>query len=247
VDTRFDDNGSVAGGEYAGFYMNGGGGGFGGTVGAGTLHVDSNSTNIFFGFDPGADLNDNAVLYLDTRLGGFADSQMNDRADGARSATSNLTRDSNDVFPVSPDFAIVFGSFGTVVFELTTHGGNESTETNGHLTFHVFQGDQTGNSASLVREIALSRSLLGNPVQIDFFMAYAADSMFNSNESLPGSALNASGNPATGSVGGTVTYDNANRFIVAAIPEPGSALFGGIVSCLAGAVYCVRRCIFRRS
>lgn len=237
----FSDDGSVGSGEYTGFFSNGGGGGFGGTVGAGVLHVDSDATNIYFGFDPGADLNDVAVLYLDTRLGGFTDLQMNDRADGGRSVASNLTRDSNDTFPILPDFAVLFAPFGTVVFELTTHAGDELTATNGHLTFHIFEGDQTGNSASLIREIGLPRALLGNPSTIDMFMAYTAESMFNSNESLPGSALNANGNPATGTIGGTVVYDNANRFIVAAIPEPGSVLFFAVAACLTGAGGCIRR------
>jgi hypothetical protein len=221
--SAFVDNGSIGVNEYAASFANGGGSGFGGTVGSAALSMDSDVGSVYFGFDPGAALNDNAVLYLDTRSGGVLDSQMDDRADGGRFAASNLTRDSNDAFPINPDFAVVFGNFGTVVFELTTNPTGEGTPTNGHLTFQVFQGDQTGGSDALVREIALPRSLLGNPSQVDFFVGYSSNNGFNSNESLPASNLNASGNPGFGSIGGLVTYDNFNRFVVSAVPEVSSA------------------------
>ncbi len=226
----FNSNGSVGSGEYAAAYSNGGGSGFGGTVGASTLHLDGDSTNFYFGFDPGATLNDNAVVYLDTVSGGFADSQMDDTGDGGRAATSNLTRDSDDVFPISPDYAIVFGNFGAVVFQL--NAGN----TPNHLNFVSFTNAQMGNSDTLVREISLSRSTLGNPIVLNFFIAYSAGSMFNSNESLPRStALNSGSNPGFGVGGTSYSYDDYNQFV--SVPEPAAFLFGGVASILAAVAY----------
>lgn len=233
----FTDNGALDASEYAATFANGGGNGFGGTVGGGSIYMDSDSTNIYFGFDPGADLNDYAVLYLDTRAGGVLDANMNDHADGSRWAASSMSRDSNDVFPIVPDFALVFSQFGTVVFELTTHAGNESTSTDGHLQFHVFQNDQSGTGPSVVREISLSRTLLGNPQVVDFFVGYSSGDGFSSNESLPGSALNSLvNNPGYGSVNGTVTYDNFNRFTVSAVPEISPAAAIPVAITISGAL-----------
>lgn len=225
----FADDGVIGMGEYSAVFANGAGSGFGGTVGASTIYMDAGSGNLNIGFDPGADLNDLAILYLDTRAGGFLDGQMNDRADGGRSGSSNLTNEVDDQFPIRPDFAVVFGNFGTVVFELNAFAagfddtpGNPS---NGHLGFQIFEGDQTSNLAALVREIGIPLALLGNPTNVDFFVAYTSDSNFNSNESLPGSALNAGVNPgfANGdNGGGPVVYDNFNRF--STVPEPSTAV-----------------------
>ena len=73
-------------------------------------------------------------------------------------------------------------------------------------------------------------SLLGNPTNVDFFIAYTSESGFNSNESVPGSLLNGGNNPgfANGdNGGGPVVYDNYNRF--STVPEPASALVVGLV------------------
>lgn len=224
------DDGTLGVGEYAATYANGGGGGFGGTVGNSSISMDSDGTNLYIAFDPGASLNDNAVLYLDTRAGGVVDAEMNDRADGGRAASSNLTQDVDDQMPIVPDFTVVFGNFGTVVFELTTHDQDESTATDGHLNFIAFEDDQNGNDETVVREIAIPLATLGNPNRVDFFTAYTAGSMFNSNESLPFSpALNGGNNPGFDNDGTNmpVIYENANRFTL--VPEPSSALL-----CIAG-------------
>src|SRR5688500_13016255 len=90
--TTFVDDGVISGGEYRATYT-GGGSGFGGTLGAGTLYMDVDATNLYIGFDPGASLNDNVVLHLDTQSGGFTDAAMNDTADPGRNLLTNLTRD----------------------------------------------------------------------------------------------------------------------------------------------------------
>jgi hypothetical protein len=179
--------------------------------------MDSDNSNLYVGFDPGGDLNDNAVLFLDTRTGGYTDADMNDTADPGRNLSSNLSRDVNDVIPIGADFSVVFGSFGTVVFEL--NAGN----TPSHLQFQIFQGDQTSNNPAIVREIALPLALLGNPGRVDFFAAYGSDTNFMSNESIPASPLNGGGNPGFDNGGSEVTFENANRFV---IPEPSTMLLG---------------------
>lgn len=226
IQTQFDDSptlsnyvddGVISASEYPTAYMNGGGAGFGGTLGNATLHIDSDASSLYLGLQPGADLNDNVVIFLDTRGGGFGDPDMNDTADPARNLSSNLTRDVNDVFAFDADFSVVMGAFGIVVFEL--NAGN----TPNHLNFISFENDQSGNSASLAREVALDLSTLGNPTMIDFFAAYGSDTNFMSNESLPLQNFNAGNNLGFDNDGTSnpVDHDNFNRFV---IPEPGSLL-----------------------
>jgi hypothetical protein len=193
-------------------YANGGGAGFGGTLGSGSISMDVVGSDLVVGFTPGGSLNDLVGLFLDTRSGGFVDADMNDTSDGGRRVLSNLTRDVDDAFPAlmgKPDFGIIFANFGVVVFEL-----NAGTDP-GHLNFQIFNGTPGSVSIPL--------ATLGGPAQVDFFAAYVSDSGYASNESLPRSeALQANGNPGfgDGQFGGTIGtpgYENFNRFV---IPEP---------------------------
>ena len=84
------DDGVINPGEYAAVYSNGGGGGFGGTLGAGAIHMDADALNLYIGFVPGNALNDIVALELSTAPGGFSDADMDDQADGGRRAVSNL-------------------------------------------------------------------------------------------------------------------------------------------------------------
>ena len=102
----------------------------------------------------------------------------------------------------------------------------------------VFASDALSSTAYATEEIllvlitagtgALSISIplatLSNPTVVDFFAGYGSGGGYNSNESLPASAINSSGNPGFGdgqfgglNTGGT--YDNYNQFL---IPEPAS-------------------------
>src|SRR6476620_10749304 len=111
-------------------YANGGGGGFGGTLGNGSISMDVVGTNLLINFVPGNALNDIVALFLDTRPGGFLDAQMSDTADGGRTAISELTLTKDDTYPagVVPDFGLAIGNFGSVLFEL--NGGS--------LNFQIF-------------------------------------------------------------------------------------------------------------
>jgi hypothetical protein len=206
--SAFVDDGVISSGEYPASYT-GGGSGFGGTLGNGTLYMDADSSNLYIGFAPGASLNDNVVIHLDTKPGGFTDAQMNDTGDPGRNLLTNLTRDDDDTFPVLPDYGIVIGQFGEVSFELT----------NGALNFISFQNDQTGNSNTLAREFAIPRASLGDPSAVNFFVSYGSDTNFMSNESIPLEGFNAGANPGFGAGGGTVVHANHDQFLV---PEPAS-------------------------
>ena len=144
-------DGTISANEYGpgnSYSYTGAGGGFGGTLGGGALYFQSDASNLYVGFQPGNNLNDNVVIHLDTRAGGFTDADMNDTADPGRNLISNLTRDVDDPYPVGilPDYGLVIGGFGIVLFEL--NAGN----TPGHLNFLQFDGTFTGNNPALARD-----------------------------------------------------------------------------------------------
>lgn len=196
-------------------FANGAGSGFGGTLGNGSVAFDASSgTNLNISFTAGSSLNDLVVIWLDTRNGGFKDSEMSDTADGGRRASSSPIANGNLNFPGgmssylagagggTADFALVFASFGAVLFELNT----------GSLNFQIFNG---GSSMSI------PLSLLGNPNNVDWFAFYTSDSTFGSNESMPGSTFNGGGNLG---FDGNASFDSFNRYTV---PTPGAlALLG---------------------
>jgi hypothetical protein len=236
VDTRIDTtpggaavDGSIGANEYgpANVYSyTGGGGGFGGTLGAGTLHLESDLSNLYIGFQPANPLNDNVVILLDTRSGGFFDADMNDTADPGRNLSSNLTRDVDDVFPFPADYSIVIGSFGIVVFEL--NAGN----TSGHLAFVQFDGTFTGNDPGLAREIAIPLSSLASPAVIDFFVGYGSNDNYMSDESIPTQSFNGGGNLGYDNNGTfqPVNWANYNRFVVIPEPATGLLLLAGLIA-----------------
>ncbi|MBK9121068.1 MAG: hypothetical protein IPM18_15915 [Phycisphaerales bacterium] len=224
VDTRIDTSptgavvdGVISPGEYGpgnSYSYGGGGSGFGGTVGNGTLFMKSDANFLYIAFQPGAAVNDLVTIMLDTRAGGYTDADMNDTADGGRRAVSNLSANANDPFDPAflPDFGLVFASWGSVLFELTA--GTDP----GHLNFLDFNG-----SGALPREYAIPLATLGVAPggAVDFFVAYIADSGFGSNESIPAySPLNSGDNPGFGDT--SAGYGNYNRFVV--VPEPTAAL-----------------------
>ncbi len=240
VDTRVDTtpagaavDGVLSAGEYgSGTYSyRGAGGGFGGTLGGGTMYFDSDATNLYIGLQVGGNLNDNVTILLDTRAGGFVDATMSDQADGGRRNSTELALNADDAFPAGflADYSIVIGSFGIVSFELTS----------GSLNFISYDGTFSGNGTNF-REFAIPLASIGSGanMNIDFFAAYVSDSGYASNESVPASpALQANGNPGfgDGQFGGTIGtpgYENFDRFTT--VPTPGALALLGLGGLVAG-------------
>jgi hypothetical protein len=195
-------------------YANGGGSGFGGTLGAGAIKLDATALGLYVEFTPGNALNDLVAIQFDTKAGGFTDADMDDQGDGGRRAASNMANGVDDAFPILPDYSIIIGNFGVVGFEL--NAGN----TPNHLTFKQFN---PGLSTTIPwADLGITPGTLTN---VDFFAGYVADSGYGSNESLPASpALN--GGPNVGELSSSPGYANFNRLVV---PEPTTlAAIGGL-------------------
>ncbi len=223
VDTRVDTDatgaavdGTISPNEYGtgnAYSYTGGGGGFGGTVGGGTIYFNSDATNLYIGFSAGAAVNDLVAILLDTRAGGFTDAQMNDNSDGGRRALSQLAINADDAFDPNflPDFGLILANFGSVFFELTADPNP--------LNFLNFDGN-----GAFPREYSIPLATLGLTAgdDVGFIVAYIADSGFASNESIPAyGPLNSGGNPGFDST--SAGYGNYNAFTVyedAVVPEP---------------------------
>ncbi|MDX2115508.1 MAG: hypothetical protein SFZ24_07795 [Planctomycetota bacterium] len=227
VDTRVD---TTAGNTIGTYNYAGAGTGFGGTVGNGSISLDSDATNLYVRFTAGAGINDLVTIMIDSRAGGFTDAQMDDQADGGRRAVSQLANAADDAFDPSflVDFGLVLGNFGSVFFEATS--GN----TPGHLNFVSFDG-----STSSPRDFTIPLATLGLAAgsQLKFFVAYTSDSGYMSNESIPAYApLQNNGNPGfgDGQFGGTFGSPGIGNYnVFQVVPTPGAVALAGIAG-LAG-------------
>jgi hypothetical protein len=180
-------------------YANGGGGGFGGTLGSGSISFDAVGPNLTISLTPGAALNDIVVIHLDTKPGGFTDAGMSDTADGGRRAVTNPSGLSGDItYPLRPDYALAIGGFGSVLFELT----------GGSLNFLSF------NAGTTITFPLASIGITSIPSVIDWFAYYTSESGFMSNETLPLTSYNSGGNLGFNA---TAEIENYNQF---RIPEP---------------------------
>jgi len=203
----------------------GGGSGFGGTLGGGTIYMNSDSTHLFIGFKPlsGSNLgsgNGNVVaILLDTKSGGFIDSAMGDPngGDGSRQAVSNLARQADDLFYSTflPDYGIAISTFGVFTFELTGPSGTSLTFVGSTQHFGTGLGDNS-------RETKIPLSALGMTAggNVDFIAGYVSnDSGSGSNESIPPfAALNSYPNIGTGTF--SFGYGQFNRFTTFACTPP---------------------------
>src|SRR5688572_26971753 len=151
---------TVNGGEYVGT-VSGGGTGFGGPVGNGTLSVDTDAAGVYFGFSNMGDITGNSIrVYFDTQPGGFttlSDSAgFNDFADFGRERVSRPA--SNGLtLPFAADYGWIissaFSGFQSL-FELQTGGNNSLVAKN------------TGNIGTAIGEGPSSSTY-------EFFLTYA--------------------------------------------------------------------------
>jgi len=229
VDTRSDTNGdgatvdqTISGGEYGAgnaYSYGGGGNGFGGTVGNGILYMESDATNLYVAFSAAGTIDNLVTVMLDTKSGGFTDAGMNDNSDGGRRASSQQSINADDAYAPGflPDYSLIIGNFGTVLFELTADPNP--------LNFLAFDGTNT----QPVREYAIPLASLGLTAgsgHVDFFVAYISDSGYGSNESIPAYVpLNSGPNPGFDPV--SAGYGNFDRFN---LPEPTTALLLGLAA-----------------
>jgi len=204
-------------------YAGNGATGFGGVVGNSTLYMGTSSTNLQIGWQPGADLTNNLfAIYFNVNGGGTITTDLaNDVTDsGRRMATEPYGAGSlNYAIPVQ--YALVFGDFGAVLFQLTTTGGI-------NFVAPFFGG--AGGSGNNFREISIAWSSIGGGLgsYIDFFTLYANNS-FLSNEGHPSAFF--SGNPSGASTPpATITLNDFNRFI----PTPGAMALLGLGGLVAG-------------
>jgi hypothetical protein len=210
---------SLTDGASPSVFANGAGAGFGGTLGNGSISFDAVGSDLTVSFTAGSNLNDIVVVHLDTKSGGFTDASMSDTADGGRTAVTNPSSGGNVAFPIQPDYALAIGSFGTVLFELTS----------GSLNFLQFNA---GTS------ITLPLASVGNPAAVDWFSYYTSGTGFLSNETLPGTAYNSADNPGFNA---NVAISTFNRFVIrepvqppVIIPLPPALMAGAALLALTG-------------
>lgn len=208
------------------YVYTGGGSGFGGPLGSGSLYLQADATNLYVGAQINGDLGSNIMaVFLDTRAGGFtSDATLGDTADGGRRVASQLTRDVQDNLPIGADFVLEFGNGYTNVFELVT----------GSLNYIAPSAAGTGgNGAAGFREASVALSTLGLSAgqSVDLFAVLISDTGFASNEGIPSTGIaNNPGFDNAANGGGAVTWPNNHRFTL--IPEPASlglAAAGGLM------------------
>jgi hypothetical protein len=245
VDVSLNDgatvDGTIASGEYVSYSYTGGGTGFDGPLGNGTLYFESDATSLYVGASVAGGLGSNIIaVFLDSQAGGFAnDSTLGDFADGGRRVASKLTRDSQDNFPVLADYVLEFGNGFTNVFRLKT----------GSLDFIApTSAGSGGNGGGGSREASIPLSTLGVTPggSVDFFAVLISDTGFTSNEGIPNPNLGSNPGPGFGSPSTPVNWPDYHRFTTAAIPEASAALAIPIAAVVAGLGRLIVGCWARR-
>jgi len=224
-------DGTLSANEYGAgnaFSYAGGGTGFGGSLGGGTLYMNSDATNLYIGLQVGGGLDNIIALHLNTsNAAGFTSStQMDDNSDGGRRASSDPMANGTYNFAVAAQYSFVMGNFGAVLFELQPNGTQHA--------FKSFSAQFTGNGTNF-REYALSLADLGGALGARTFIDWSAlltsDTAFLSNETIPAQGYNGAGNPGFDNGGTAVSATNFNRF---AIPAPGAVALLGLAGIAAG-------------
>lgn len=211
-------DGTVNVGEYVGT-VSGGGGGFGGPIGNGTLSVDSDANGVYFGFSGLGDFSGNAIrIYLDSRSGGFNDLSGSGISDFGDDLRGWLSRPAEQglTLPFDADFGwLVSPYFGgaTPLYELQAGGDNSFNEiTSGVQTSSPGEFPTNPEIELFVEYSSLGMSA-GDP--LDFVVIYANQNngdRYMSDEGFPFQVQG--GNPGQG----PVTLNDYDR--ISTIPEP---------------------------
>jgi hypothetical protein len=208
-------------------YSGNGNSGFGGPIGLGSLTLTDNGTTVSGTVNKGPNgFNDVLVLYIDSTVGGFADtSGFADGADGLRKAISGFDGGANRSLLTFaggflPDYAIAMGpssdNFGGL-WQLA-NGGNNS------LNFvNTVNLTPTGdpNSPTYTFSFNLSDIGLAPGQTFALFGTYTANSGYRSDEAVAGNDVGAQGwNPFLQTAFGTYT--------TTAVPEPATVTLVGL-------------------
>lgn len=204
----------------------GSGGGFGGTVGAGTVYMGATTSNWHIGWQPGGDVNDLFTIYFNINSGGTITSSLaNDLSDGGRRASTRPAANGQAGYPITVQYTLVFGNFGAVLFQLTDTGP---------INFLDFYGSASGGGPTF-REVSIPWATLGAAPgsTVNWFGLYTSDSNYLSNEGMPNGgtwigSTDGAGNP--GFESGLLFVENYHRFI----PTPGAVALLGMGALMAG-------------
>jgi hypothetical protein len=159
--------------------------GFGGPVGQGSLHLDSDTAGrLTLGFvrGTGGNLNDTLVIYLDSVAGGEASTAaFNDEADASRVTISGVSGSNRAtvVFPTGfrPDYAIAYDpDFGAFLFRLAAGGS--------HTFVATVAGASSVSAANAVFDLTLSQLGVASGARISLLGTYLSNTAFRSDEWL---------------------------------------------------------------
>ncbi len=164
-------------------YTGNGNSGFGGTVGGSTLNISDDGTTMTFSFSRGGSNLDNVlVIYVDSKTGGFSNTNsFNDTGGADRiaiSTTNNSDRDPEVSFPsgFTADYAITAKNDFAGIFELQATGSH---------TF-IASADLTPNndasSATHTFTVDFSEIGITNTDKFDFVVTYCSGDSWLSNE-----------------------------------------------------------------
>jgi len=122
-------------------------------------------------------LNDVAVIYLNTKSGGYTDATMDDATTSDRKAISNLTQNPDDAFPFLADYALAIWnqSPDAFLYELQPTGSTHTFISNAN----VIRGTSPASTKCPIPLATLGVLPGGN---VDFFVAYCSTTNFCSNE-----------------------------------------------------------------
>lgn len=188
--------------------------GFGGTIGESTLLISDDGTTITFVLTKGLNdvLSNVLVLYIDSTIGGrnAIDTDVNDNADGLRTAISNGDSsgfNSNITFPsgFEADYAIALDQGFGGLWQIPASGaiGN-----NGLIYLDSINLNPTNNSSSATFSFDIDWSELGitNSDSFTFVGFYVSTTAYNSDEGFGGGI-------SPGTVGNTpVTFTSALEY-----------------------------------